>query len=146
MDDIDNRIIEALVKNGRASFRELGDAVSLSAHAVAERVRRLCASGVITGFTALVDEARLGRSFDALIEVRLAPTTSPDRFESEVRSLAPVRELTFLTGRFDYQVRLACRDADELDATVRHLRQHAGAAVTETRVVLRSIVTAHRSA
>jgi Lrp/AsnC family leucine-responsive transcriptional regulator len=140
MDDIDNQIIDALVSNGRASFRELGEAVSLSAHAVAQRVRRLCASGVITGFTALVDEARLGRSFEALVDVRLAPTTSPDRFESEVRSLVPVRELTFLTGRFDYQVRLACRDADELDKTVRHLRQEAGAAVTETRVVLRSTV------
>jgi Lrp/AsnC ligand binding domain len=42
-----------------------------------------------------------------------------------------------VTGRFDYQVRVACDDIGELDATVRSVRD-AGAAQTETRIVLRS--------
>jgi hypothetical protein len=48
-----------------------------------------------------------------------------------------VRELTFLTGRFDYQLRVACCDPDELDHTVRAIRK-AGAAQTETRIVMRA--------
>ncbi len=52
--------------------------------------------------------------------------------------LPAVRELAFLTGRFDFQLRLACRDADDLDRTVRTIRRDAGAASTETRIVMRS--------
>ena len=48
-----------------------------------------------------------------------------------------VQEVAFVTGRFDYHVRVACRDADDLDATVRAIRGEAGAAQTETRIVLR---------
>jgi Lrp/AsnC family leucine-responsive transcriptional regulator len=54
-----------------------------------------------------------------------------------VLALPAVREIAFVTGRFDYHVRVACRGADDLDATVRAIR-HEGAAATETRIVLRS--------
>jgi Lrp/AsnC family leucine-responsive transcriptional regulator len=43
----------------------------------------------------------------------------------------------FVTGRFDYQVRVACKDTDDLDQTVRALRR-SGAAQTETRIAMRS--------
>jgi Lrp/AsnC family leucine-responsive transcriptional regulator len=137
-DAIDDRIVHLLVRNGRASYRELGDAVGLSPHAAAERVRRLVDRGVITGFTACVDDAAVGRTLQALVDVRLAPDVDPDAFERAVVGLASVRSVVFVTGRFDYQLRLACADADDLDQTVRHLRQKAGAALTETRIVLRS--------
>jgi Lrp/AsnC family leucine-responsive transcriptional regulator len=52
--------------------------------------------------------------------------------------LSAVQEVAFVTGRFDYHVRAACRDADDLDATVRAIRTEGGAAHTETRIVLRA--------
>lgn len=93
---------------------------------------------MITGFTATVDLGSVGRSLDAIIDVRLMPKTDPDSFERQIAKLAAVRELVSLTGRFDYQVRVACRDADELDRTVRAVRRDAGAAQTETRIVMRA--------
>jgi Lrp/AsnC family leucine-responsive transcriptional regulator len=142
---IDDRIVDALVQDGRISYADLGRIVGLSAHAVGERVRRLVRSGTITGFSATVDLARLGRGLDAIIDVRLAPGTTPETFESEVYRLLAVRELVFVTGRFDYQLRVACTGADELDQTVRALRQRAGAALTETRIVLRSELSGRAS-
>jgi Lrp/AsnC family leucine-responsive transcriptional regulator len=138
LDAIDFRIINALVINGRASFASIGADVALSPHAVADRVRRLQRAKVITGFTARVDLRTVGRALDALVEVRLGSTTDPDEFERTVIKLPAVREVAFVTGRFDYHVRVACTDADDLDHTVRALRQHAGAAHTETRIVLRA--------
>jgi Lrp/AsnC family leucine-responsive transcriptional regulator len=137
MDEIDRVILNELIRNGRASFRELGELAGLSPHAVAPRVRRLVEGGVITGFTARVDDGSVGRGLDALIDVRLQSSADPDRFERTAAKLPSVRELDFLTGRFDYQLRAACRDADDLDHTVRALRK-AGAAVTETRIVMRT--------
>jgi Lrp/AsnC family transcriptional regulator, leucine-responsive regulatory protein len=137
LDQTDFRILKMLIENGRASYATLGKAVGLSAHGAADRVRRLQRSGVITGFTAVVEPANLGRSLDAFIDVRLLATTSSEAFESFVLSLPAVREIAFVTGRFDYHVRVACLGADDLDATVRAIR-HEGAAATETRIVLRS--------
>jgi Lrp/AsnC family transcriptional regulator, leucine-responsive regulatory protein len=138
LDDIDFRIINALVRNGRTPFAALGAEVGLSPHGAADRVRRLQRAGIITGFTATVDLGSVGRGLDAFIDVRLLAGTQPDAFEAFVSGLPAVREIAFVTGRFDYHVRVACRDADDLDATVRAIRGEAGAAQTETRIVLRA--------
>jgi Lrp/AsnC family leucine-responsive transcriptional regulator len=138
MDEIDDRILSILATNGRASFAAIGEEVGLSPHGAADRVRRLERDGVITGYAARIDPAGVGRSLDAFIDVRLLPTTDSEEFERRVARLDSVREVAFLTGRFDFQLRVACRDADDLNDTVRTVRREAGAAGTETRIVLRS--------
>jgi Lrp/AsnC family leucine-responsive transcriptional regulator len=134
---IDDRILGILARNGRASYASIGAEVGLSPHGAADRVRRLERDGVIAGYTARIDPAGLGRSLDAFIDVRLLPSTDPEEFERRVGRLESVREMAFLTGRFDYQLRVACRDAEDLNETVRAIRQ-GGAAGTETRIVLRA--------
>ena len=137
LDETDRVILSELIRNGRATFKELGVLAGLSPHAVAPRVRRLRDAGIVTGFTALVDYGHVGRGLDALIDVRLLSTAKPETFEAAAGELPSIREVSFVTGRFDYQLRAACVDADDLDHTVRALRT-AGAAVTETRIVLRT--------
>jgi Lrp/AsnC family transcriptional regulator, leucine-responsive regulatory protein len=136
--EIDDRILDLLVRNGRAPFAQIAAEVGLSAHAVAERVRRLEARGAILGYTARVDRSQLGRGLAAFIDVRLAPTTDPDQFERVVLALPATESVTFVTGRFDYIVQLACTDAADLDQTVRQLRSRGGVAATETRIVMRA--------
>jgi len=137
LDDIDRVILGELVRNGRATYTQLGELAGLSPHAVGPRVRRLVDAGVITSFVANVDFGAIGRGLEALVDLRLGSSADPDAFEQRCRELPSVRELTFLTGRYDYQVRASCQDADDLDHTVRALRR-AGAAVTETRIVMRT--------
>lgn len=138
LDATDFQILSALLANGRAPYRELGSEVGLSPHGAADRVRRLERAGVITGFTVTIAQAGIGRGLDAFVDVRLTATTAPEEFEDFCQTLPAVRELAFVTGRFDYHVRVACRDADDLNATVRAIRRDGGAAQTETRIVLRS--------
>jgi Lrp/AsnC family leucine-responsive transcriptional regulator len=140
LDSIDHRILSLLVRDGRMSFSDIGTDVSLSPHAVADRIRKLRRAGVIRGFSADVDYSALGRALDAFVDLRLLPSTDPDRFEEIVRQMPQVRELTFVTGRFDYQLRVACANADDLDQTLRAIRTGAGAAITETRIALRTYV------
>jgi Lrp/AsnC family leucine-responsive transcriptional regulator len=141
LDSIDIQILGLLSENGRASFASMGEAVGLSPHGTADRVRRLEREGVITGYSVTIDLGRVGRALDAVIDVRLMPTTDPNAFERRVAALPAVQELAFVTGRFDYQLRVACRDADDLDQTVRAIRGKAGAAGTETRIVMRSAIS-----
>jgi Lrp/AsnC family leucine-responsive transcriptional regulator len=69
LDDLDWRLVEALQDNARLTFAELGRRFSLSPPAVAERVRRLETSGVVTGYHAMVDPARLGLPIQAIVRV-----------------------------------------------------------------------------
>lgn len=140
LDTIDCEIIRLLAANGRASHVFIGKRVSLSANAVADRIRRLVNEGVITGVHAAVDPRAVGLAMTALIDLRLNPQASPDQFERVASELNGVQEITFLTGRFDFQLRVACRDAADLDRLLRELRATAGVAETETRLVLRDIL------
>jgi Lrp/AsnC family leucine-responsive transcriptional regulator len=136
--EIDDRIIQLLVQNGRASFTQIADDVGLSAHAVAERVRRLEARGIIRGYTARIDQRELGRALAAYVDVRLLPTTEPEKFERLALGLPATQQVTFVTGRFDHIVELACHDTADLDKTVRLLRRRGGVSATETRIVMRT--------
>lgn len=122
------------------SYRELGDQVSLSANATAERVRRLRERGVISGFRAIVDPAAAGRTLVALIDVRLAAPEDAERFERLVEASDEVTDADHLTGRFDYQLRVVCKDTAALDSLIRSLKTVGGVGETDTRIALRTVV------
>lgn len=139
MDRIDHEILGALQRDGRLSFRELGEAVHLSANAVAERYRRLCANGTIRRIRAEVDPAALGRHVEAQVEVKLLPETAALDFERRLRHLPQVVGATLMTGSFDYAIRVACADRSELMQVVETLRREGGVRETYTRMVLREV-------
>lgn len=138
MDDTDREILSLLVQDGRTSFRDLGAAVGLSANAAADRVRRMRRDGVIAGFTAIVDPAAQGRGIEAMVDVKMTPEQDNDGFERAIQPLTAIVEAAHLTGRSDYELRVVCRDAAELDALLRRLKRECGAADTETRIILRT--------
>jgi Lrp/AsnC family leucine-responsive transcriptional regulator len=105
---------------------------------VAARVLRLEGRGTIKGYTARIDPGQLGRGLAAYIDVRLMPTTGPEKFERLALRLPATQRVAFVTGRFDYIVELACQDSADLDETVRQLRSKGGVAATETRIVMRT--------
>jgi Lrp/AsnC family transcriptional regulator, leucine-responsive regulatory protein len=128
------------VQNARMSYRELGERVALSANATAERVRRLRETGVIAGFRAVIDPAAAGRGLVALVDVQLAGPGETERFERLVESLDVVTDAAHVTGRFDYQLRVVCTDAADLDALIRALKTKGGVMATDTRIALRTVV------
>ena len=140
LDPIDREIVGALVKNARVSYRELGERVSLSANATAERVRRLRESGVIAGFRAVIDPAAAGRTLVAIIDVRLAGPEDSDRFERMIEDQVEVTDTAHVTGRFDYQVRAVCRDTGDLDSLIKLMKTEGGIVETDTRIALRTVV------
>ncbi|MFA9431969.1 Lrp/AsnC family transcriptional regulator [Egicoccus sp. AB-alg2] len=136
MDTIDHRIVGALSRAARQTLQELAHHVHLGASATRERLRRLEAAGIITGYRAVLDADRLGFPFDALVEVDLPAGADAAAFEAGLRATPAVVEAVHATGDRDYLVRLRCRDKSELNRVVHGLKRELGAARTETRVVL----------
>ena len=139
VDKIDLKMLELLAHDGRVSFRELGDAVKLSSNAAAERYRRLVADGTIRHVRARLNSAALGRSLEVQIDVKLRPNISAERFEAALRKLPQVTGATLMTGSFDYAVRVACVDRDDLVRVTETLRGAAGAQETYSRLILREV-------
>lgn len=142
MDRIDRDILGMLARDGRLSLRELGEAVHLSPNAVAERFRRLQASGAIRHIRATLDPAALGRPLEAQIDVKLSPDTPALAFETALRHLPQVVSGTLMTGSFDYSLRVACVDREDLMQLTEALRRTAGVQDTYTRLVLREVALA----
>ena len=117
LDETDRGIIGALATDGRISFAELGRRVSLSAPAVAERVRRLEQTGVITGYRAEIDPRALGYPLTAIVRVKPAV-----RQLSKVAELAAdipeVAECLRITGEDCFYIRLHLARIEELPAVL----------------------------
>ncbi len=97
VDHLDWRLLAELQADARLSFNELARRVHLSAPTVAERVRRLEASGAITGYHAHVDPAELGRSVQALVVMGCHGPTCLLR-DPSVLSWPEVRQVLRITG------------------------------------------------
>lgn len=109
MDAIDRRIIRALARNGRLTHAELAQEVGLSPSPCWTRVRRLEQSGVIRGYTALLDQAALGLPDTVFIEVMMEKhdEDSLRRFEETVLAIPEVLECHLVTGEYDYVIKAA---------------------------------------
>lgn len=136
VDAIDREIVGALQRDARMSYRDLGRAVGLSSNAAADRLRRLLRTGVLS-IMAIVDAGADAR-LRVLIDVRLQPEQSDDAFEAVLASFPTITEANHVTGAFDYLLRADLADAASLDGLLRELKQRAGVAATNTRVVLRT--------
>ncbi|MEV7615090.1 Lrp/AsnC family transcriptional regulator [Streptomyces sp. NPDC089799] len=113
-DAMDWRILEALQENGRAGFAELARTVSMSASAVTERVRRLEEAGVITGYTAVVDPEKLGKSILALVRLRY-PHGNYKPFHDLLGTTTEILEAHHVTGDDCFVLKVAARSMGHLE-------------------------------
>ncbi|MET9627402.1 Lrp/AsnC family transcriptional regulator [Lentzea sp. NPDC006480] len=139
MDAIDRELVRLLERDARASYNELSTQVRLSANTVADRVRRLRASGVISGFRAEIDPAALGRGLNMVSDIRLREDADRGLFERALQRLPQVVSGARMTGEYDYQIRMACVDPAEFETVVNQLRQDHGVREIRSRLVLRDI-------
>ncbi|MGW7435577.1 Lrp/AsnC family transcriptional regulator [Streptomyces sp. NPDC054849] len=113
-DATDWRILEVLQRDGRASFTELARSVSMSASAVTERVRRLEEVGIITGYTAVVDPEKLGKSILALVRLRY-PHGNYKPFHDFLDTATEILEAHHVTGDDCFVLKVAARSMAHLE-------------------------------
>jgi Lrp/AsnC family leucine-responsive transcriptional regulator len=139
MDDLDWPILEELQRDGRVSYTELGRRVSLTAPAVAERVRRLEESGVIRGFHADVDAGRVGYPITAFV---WWTSSGPDcsHLGEVAKEIPEIVECNRVTGEASYVLKILARSVSHLETLIDGLMPYGS---TTTSVVLSSPVV-HR--
>ena len=136
MDDIDQQLVAALVRDGRASHAELARLVGLSAPSVHERVRRLERDGVLRGYTADVDPHALGLAVTALVGILQREGAEQDDLADALAQVPEVEDCWAVAGEEAFVVKVRVADVDALEHTLGVLRRTPGVARTRTTVVL----------
>lgn len=112
LDEFDRKIIAILGRDGRMTYTELAQRVGLSKTPCQQRVRRLVEQGVISGFAAIVDPAKVGLDHVAFAEVRLSDTREAAlrEFNAAVRRIAEIEECHMIASSFDYLLKVRTPD------------------------------------
>jgi Lrp/AsnC family leucine-responsive transcriptional regulator len=114
IDEIDRKIIAALQADGRLSILALSEMAGLSPSPCARRVRLLEEAGVISGYVAVVDQAKVGLPISVFASIKLERQREEelDRFSQAVARWPEVVDCFLMTGQRDYLLRIVVKDLE----------------------------------
>ena len=136
LDDTDVHILGLLQDDCRTPLARLGEHVGLSAPAVLERIKKLEAAGVISGYHAMIDGRKIGMDVTAFIGVVTSDSEMIEQFERQVAKLPDVLECHHVTGAFTLLLKVKTASTSSLERLITQVRSMEGVARTETTVVL----------
>lgn len=142
LDRTDRKLLDLLQRDGRITNLELATTVSLSPSACLRRVRALEESGVIRGYAALLDPAKVGLGLTAFVTVKLEkrgrmPT---DQFALACREWPEVAACHATTGDMDYLLRVVVEDLAHFSRFVMDsLLKHPGVIDVKSSFVLEAV-------
>jgi Lrp/AsnC family transcriptional regulator for asnA, asnC and gidA len=133
LDRIDQRLIEALQKNGREPFRRIAAGVGVSEATIRARYQRLCEDNIlqVTGVT-----NPLGLGFDAIAMVGIRTGGAPEPVADAISQWDEAGYVVITAGQFDILVELVCADRRQLLDVTNRIRELAGVVSTESFLYL----------
>lgn len=131
MDEIDKKIVMQLQQNARTPLKTMAEHVFLSSPAVSARIERLEKEGIISGYGAKVNHAKLGYHITAFINLEIQPVQK-EEFYPFVQACPNVLECNCVTGDFSMLLKVAFQDTMSLDAFILKLQRFGR---TSTQIV-----------
>jgi DNA-binding Lrp family transcriptional regulator len=140
LDELDRRIVAALIEDARATYAEVGALVGLSAPAIKRRVDRLRASGAITGFSARVDPSALGWTTEAYVELYCRGRTSPADIAAAVSKHPEITDACTVTGEADALLHIRAADVRHFERVMERIGAERFVVRTRSVIVLSRLV------
>jgi len=121
LDEIDRKLLRALQKDGRLTATELAEKVGLTTSPCLRRLRMLEGAGIIRGYTALVDQLKIGLPISVFVSIKLDRQSEEamQRFEAAVRRCPEGLECYLMTGPRDYLLRVVASDLADYERFVK---------------------------
>jgi Lrp/AsnC family leucine-responsive transcriptional regulator len=120
LDRYDAKLLAALQRDGRLTVVDLAEAIGLSPTPCARRIKALESAGVIEGYAAVLNPARVGLAVLAIVQVKLTEHTDETvaRFEQEIALMEEVTRCFAMTGSYDFILEVYGKDLDALSNVV----------------------------
>ena len=132
---VDARILEILQDDGRRSYADLGSDLGMAGPSAHERVKKLEARGLITGYAARVDPTSVGLGVTAFCWVTQAPGTVASDLTNEFAAIPEIEECHHISGEADYLLKVRSRNTRDLERIIRAIQSTRHVFSTETDVV-----------
>ena len=139
MDATDRKIVALLRENARRSFKDIGEAVHLTAPAVKRRVDRLERDGVILGYTAVVDPRAYGWHAEAFVDLFCEGHMPGEAIKQAVEGEAGVVSAHTVAGEASALLHVMAEDTQDLELCLERIRATDGISRTVTEVVLSTL-------
>ncbi|MFS8046419.1 Lrp/AsnC family transcriptional regulator [Rhizobium sp. BR 314] len=142
IDQFDQKILDALVEDGRMSITELSERVGLSKTPCQARLKKLIDSGYIDGFKAVLNPIKLGLDHVAFAEVKLTDTREEAllSFNNAIKKIKEIEECHMIAGRFDYLLKVRTSDIRRYRIVLgEKISSLPFVASTSTNVVMQSV-------
>ena len=140
MDPIDYRILDLLQRDARTTQAQIAAAVGLSQPSIADRIKKLDASGAVVGYVARLDPRRMGNDIRAFIGVRISHPRHHDAFARRIQQVPEVLECHRVAGLDSYLLKVVARNTEALDQLISGtLRRLAGVTRTTTTIALATV-------
>lgn len=136
MDHVDRELVRMLRANARATYAELARRVGLSAPAVHERVGKLEASGVVTGYHARVAPSALGLGVTAMVGVFESEQKADGDLAARLAAMPEIEDCWFVAGEESFLLKVRVLDMPALERTIAAISRMPGVSRTRTTVVL----------
>ena len=146
VDRLDEQIVAWLTDDARTSYAVIGERVGLSASAVKRRVDALRASGVVRGFTVVLDPTAAGDHTEAFLELHCAGRVRPDDIRRMVEDEPSVVAAYTVTGDADALVHVRTRTIAELEEVIERIRNHRDTDRTKSIIVLSRLLDRRQAA
>jgi Lrp/AsnC family leucine-responsive transcriptional regulator len=136
LDGTDREILSLLIEDGRRTVADIAGRVSLSPAATKRRIDRLQRLRVITGYTAVIDYARVGWPLEAFTELRFSGRAQIEDIEAAAAAAPEIQALYTIAGDPDALVHVRAQDVEHLKDVIDRLRHSGQVAGTKTLMVL----------
>jgi len=130
-DELDKRIIELLCRSSQGSYRQIAKQLGVHPTTLIQRVKALESKGVINGYRASIDYARLGFDYMGIVSV-----SADAGAIKEIAVIPQVVSVFEVTGDSDCMAWIACEDREEFSAVVRRIASLDGVRRTSTSVIM----------
>lgn len=145
MDSMNRSIIGHLLRDGRATFQQIGQQVGLSAPAVKRRVDQMLARKEIAGFTAVIDPASLGWDTEAYVEISYKGNVSTTRLQRDLEAIPEIVGVWTVSGDADALVHVMASNMAEIERTVERMRMFPNVDRTRSVIVMSRLFERSRS-
>jgi DNA-binding Lrp family transcriptional regulator len=140
IDDLNQRILRVLLRDGRSTYAEIGSEVGLSVSAAKRRVDRLVRDGAIRGFTAVVEPQAMGWEIEAVVQLYTNGTVPFATMRGDLEDVAEIVEAFTVAGAADAMVRVVAGDVPHLERVISRLRGLPYVQQTDTTMLLSVLV------
>ena len=145
MDKLDFQIISELRNNARQTASDISKNIHLSVSTVIERIRKMEKNGLIKSYTVIPNDHKLGNDITVLMEVSMEHPRFNDDFISRINDHPNIIACYYLTGEFDFMLKICCRSSEHLEQIHNQIKDCPGVRLTRTHYVLRTVKNIYSS-